>query len=69
MSDTERSFSLVDDGTLDTVIKCTCGAEYRFNYEPCLDNIQETSAEADYQSFIDWVMTGMDEEHECGEDD
>lgn len=25
---------LIDDGTLDTVIRCECGHEHRFNYNP-----------------------------------
>lgn len=61
MNDTERSFSLVDDGTLDTVIMCDdCHAVYRYNFAD--------EAEEDYQSFVMWAMSNMDE-HECGEDD
>lgn len=62
MNDTERSFTLMDDGTMDTVIRCDeCGEEYRYNYDGDEDQT--------YQQFIQWAMTDMDEEHECGEDD
>lgn len=60
METTERTFTLVDDGTMDTVIMCDdCRAAYRYNFAE--------EAEEDYQSFVEWAMNDMDEQHECGE--
>lgn len=60
---TDNSFTLVDDGTLDTVIKCDhCGIEYRFNYDGSLD---EEESQDGYPAFVEWCMNDMDADHEC----
>lgn len=50
--------TLLDDGTLDTVVKCDrCGREHRFNFEP--------SFEDGYETFVDECLTEVDEECDC----
>lgn len=53
---------LTDDGTLDTVLRCTeCGEEFRFNYQ------SDDTAE-DGESYDEYVQDRIDEieaEHEC----
>lgn len=52
---------LTDDGTLDTVLRCSvCGEEMRYNYDG-------TSA-LSYDSFVDWAIEDAEVEHECQED-
>lgn len=56
----EPMFMVVDDGTLDTVVKCMgCGEEYRFNYD--------AHWEGTYEQFVEWVMLVAKEEHDCPE--
>ena len=60
------SFFLVDDGTMDTVIRCSgCGKEERFNPEPptsILDDDEEWDRVGD-------AMAMMQEDHECDSDE
>lgn len=56
-------FVLVDDGTMDTVIKCTvCGQECRYNYDP---SATEDGDDYDYDSFVEDCFTEMTDEHTC----
>lgn len=57
--DNDNTFTLVDDGTLDTVIKCdNCSQEIRF-----------TGGEVDlnmrHDEWVDYCMAMAKEEHEC----
>lgn len=53
---------LCDDGTLDTVLKCTeCGEEFRLNYDPDL------MRQIDYDEFVQSSIEEMAEEHVCHE--
>jgi hypothetical protein len=57
---------LTDDGTLDTVLRCSeCGEEFRYNYEPDAfsDDGSTLAAEASYSAFIEWAIATA--EHEC----
>jgi hypothetical protein len=50
------SFTLIDDGTLDTVIRCDkCGEEMRFNCLVFLSNLR----------LIAWAVSEAEENHEC----
>ena len=49
--------SLGDDGTLDTVIVCECGAEFRFN----ADDMEATP----YDEFIDWALEDAATQHDA----
>lgn len=58
---TEPSFSLVDDGTLDTVIVCdNCGKETRFTYD--------NNSRDEYGDFIEWCIEELKNDHECEEE-
>lgn len=55
-------FTLIDDGTLDTVYKCDdCGVEERFTFAG-------TDFET-YDDFLDWINNEALDEHECSIDD
>ncbi len=56
MSPATHRMSLGDDGTLDTVIVCQCGAEFRFNFDGDGD---ET-----YDDFIAWALDDAAVQHE-----
>lgn len=76
---------LTDDGTMDTVVRCSeCGEEMRYNYEPDEGKIKEriehnwrqgqvfprTNAEDDaYDAFVDWAIEDATTDHECGQED
>ncbi len=61
---------LIDDGTLDTVFRCTvCNEEIRCNYDP-YDELDDDSPEVQEQSYLDWhehMQSEIAEEHECKE--
>ena len=54
------AIELTDDGTLDTVLRCSaCGEELRYTYMP--DNDDDT-----YDDFVEWAIDDAESEHECG---
>lgn len=66
------AIELTDDGTLDTVLRCTdCGEELRYNYTP--DEPTErlsrdrdlTDAGKDYDAFVLWAIDDATADHEC----
>lgn len=76
---------LTDDGTLDTVLRCSrCGKEMRYNYDPSEDEIAEriehnrrqgqifsrTNAEDDaHDAFVEWAIEDATDNHDCGQED
>ena len=59
---------LTDDGTLDTVLRCTkCGEEFRYNFDPAMPDTIDDIAE-DYDAFVEWAIEDAESEHECPED-
>jgi len=62
------SFSLGDDGTLDTVIVCdACGEEIRFNFQ--YDGALEAALETEtYDEFVTWAKEDATETHVCGQE-
>ena len=60
------TFTLGDDGTLDTVIVCDqCGEKFRFNYsndDP--DNIDMTDEES-YDAFVEQCLEDAADVHNC----
>lgn len=60
MADRERRyFELVDDGTMDTVLKCrSCGEELRYNPEP---------EEGEDRVKLAEILAAIDHGLECGE--
>ena len=53
------AIELTDDGTLDTVVRCSeCGAEMRYNDT-------ESESEQDYNDFVAWAIQDATGIHEC----
>ena len=54
---------LTDDGTLDTVLRCTeCGEEFRFNYA-------NSDGEESRDTWIECLIDETADEHACIEND
>ncbi len=54
---------LSDDGTLDTVLRCTeCGEVFRYNYDLIDPN---EYLEASYGDFLKWAVQDTIDSHEC----
>ena len=49
------TMTLRDDGTLDTVIACQCGAEHRYTYDPAEPSEADGDGDA-YLDFVDWCL-------------
>ena len=66
---------LIDDGTLDTVLRCSeCGEELRYNYDgpdtvegSTVDEAMEKLADADqqYREFVEWAIEDATIAHKC----
>lgn len=66
---------LSDDGTMDTVLRCTeCGEEFRFNFDPgpyddgdaCAHGLQaDAGCEDCYNEWIDSCIEDAEADHEC----
>lgn len=55
---------LTDDGTLDTVIRCSeCGEEMRFNFDPTFHDDED--GEPDYDAYVDECIEQATEDHTC----
>jgi len=64
------AFNLVDDGTLDTVLRCQgCGEEARYNESLETDTDCEAEKPGDACGcrgrFIAWAKRDAEEQHEC----
>ena len=56
------TFELTDDGTLDTVVRCTaCGAEERYTF----DGWTETPGLEAYDAFVEWALEDAADLHDC----
>lgn len=54
---------LADDGTLDTVFRCSnCGGEERYAFAG-------GDGEETYSEFVEWAALDAAEQHECQEDE
>jgi hypothetical protein len=72
------AIELTDDGTLDTVLRCTdCGAELRYNYDGPSEieagNVDDAmsalaAADAEYDAFVEWAIDDATAEHACTSD-
>jgi hypothetical protein len=66
-----EQFVVIDDGTLDTVIRATCcGRSYRFNYQMDeaagdFDEDEETDPDKHYDNWLGNHIDNLREEHEC----
>ena len=60
------AIELTDDGTLDTVLRCSaCGEELRYNYDGQADHEHERDDGKAYDRFVDWAIEDAESEHEC----
>ena len=60
---------LSDDGTMDTVLRCTeCGEEMRYTFEPHEPEEGGTPEDRQYEEFIEWAIEDAESEHECDEE-
>lgn len=60
---------LIDDGTLDTVIRCECGREHRFNFEPDWESDGEVIHDSsdEYDEFVEDCIADVTDSCECHE--
>lgn len=67
----EPTFSIGDDGTLDTVVVCdSCGEELRYNFSEhhpdCVEEAPDAIRECEcYAEFREYVLEDAASEHEC----
>ncbi len=62
-------FTLIDDGTLDTVLECSgCGREERFTFAGFNDGMG-ADAPYTYDEFVSWAQEQAASDHECYETD
>lgn len=55
--------TLIDDGTMDTVLRCSeCGEEMRYNFQPDPDIDDDGDA---YDDFVEWAIEDATADHEC----
>lgn len=67
------SIYLIDDGTFDTVLRCSeCGEEMRYNYDGGMSagddddqSTREQDALADYDAWVDGIIEDATNEHQC----
>ena len=60
------SIDLTDDGTLDTVLRCSdCGEEMRYNYQSEGFNELEATTHDPYEAFVEWAIADAELEHCC----
>ena len=59
-----NAMDLVDDGTLDTVIRCSeCGADLRYNFTEYATE-DGTDFEAAYGAFVEWAIQEARSDHQ-----
>ena len=60
---------LTDDGTMDTVLRCSaCGEEFRFNYQDSAEpDTRKMDPEDAYDDFVQECIDEIADEHECEE--
>src|SRR5574338_1179332 len=64
------AIELTDDGTFDTVLRCTeCGAEMRYNYDGEPDGQHSEDSGDGYDAFIAWAIEDAESEHVCASDE
>lgn len=56
---------LTNDGTLDTVLRCSnCGEEMRYNYASV-----DLGCDTSYDEFLDWAIEDATADHDCGQEE
>ena len=60
------AIQLVDDGTLDTVLRCSgCGGERRYNFEGSEAPETELDMQEEYDQFVEDMSIEFATSHEC----
>jgi len=64
------AFDLVDDGTLDTVLRCRgCGQESRYSEDRIDPDCEQQNGGGSicycYNRFVAWAKVDAEEQHEC----
>jgi hypothetical protein len=65
------AIELTDDGTMDTVLRCTeCAEEFRYNYDSSDADIVDPDDNGDkYDEFVAWAIEDATAEHVCENDE
>jgi hypothetical protein len=65
------AFELTDDGTLDTVVRCTeCGVELRYKYDSSdADTVDPDDNGDAYDAFVAWAIEDAEQVHVCESED
>lgn len=59
------AIELTDDGTLDTVLRCSeCGEEFRGNFDPGIDEDGYS-----YDDYVSEFIADVEMDHVCGEEE
>jgi hypothetical protein len=71
MSKTGKRIELADDGTFDTVLRCSeCGKEFRGTYAADDGSaLEKVEAEVDYADWIEEFINEVEAEHVCNADE
>lgn len=57
---------LLDDGTLDTVFRCSdCGKVFRFSYQSECDDFGTDGNEDDYEIYRNHIWQQVKDGHQC----
>lgn len=61
------AIELTDDGTLDTVLRCSeCGEEFRYNFDEHGEDCTVEDGSCDcYDAFVEWAIEDAESEHDC----
>lgn len=63
------TFTLIDDGSLDTVVACdNCGEEIRFTSATLLEGVRSTNEKVLDEARIENALALAEDEHKCEED-
>lgn len=65
------TINLTDDGTMDTVLRCSeCSEEFRGTYDSSFEqneNPTETQCEAAYVAWVETFREEVEQEHDCAD--
>ena len=61
----QHTFSVVDDGTMDTVLQCNdCQQSLRYNFQG-MDIFDDMDERDPYEAFVEWCMDEAARTHDC----
>ena len=60
------AIELTDDGTLDTVLRCSdCGEEFRYTFDIDTQDAYDGHSDTAYDAFVEWAIKDATEQHDC----